>query len=510
MTKYKIVLPVCIMALFGFLAAGSAKAVEFDPSYIISDAELFDSGSMSLLEIEKFLQSRGSYLANRSFKNCDGHYKSAARIIYEAANNYDCDGVSIPPSPTYEEKARICEPVTINPKALLVLLQKEQSLISDRSPRQSQLDWATGYGCPDGGGCNDRWKGFGKQVNSAALQFYDYMQNPDHYTYKAGHTYTVSNTGRGPSVITPKNQATAALYNYTPHVYNGNYNFYKLWLKYFTRAYPNGSLLQSKGEPGVWLIQDNEKRPFITRGALTTRFDASKIITVDPSVLAQYPKGDPLKFPQYSIIRSPRGTIFLIVDDKRRGFASGEAFRKIGYNPEEIIDASWDDINAYEEGKAITATSTYPTGALLQNSATGGVYWVSEGTKAPLLHPILLNTKFKYKSIHQISPDKLAEYKKGDPVRFDDGELLTPDNSPAVYVIEDGKKRAIASAEIFEDLGYKWKNIITAPSVITDLYEEGEPISEIYLQQDQIIDISTSTPATATGTEGIEIDQETD
>lgn len=484
----------------GLMALNSAQAIEFDPNYIISDAELYDSGSMSLIEIEQFLRARGSYLADRQFKNCDGHYKSGARIVYEAANNYDCEGVAIGSNPTYEEKARLCEPVTINPKLLLVLLQKEQSLIEDSSPSQGQLDWATGYGCPDGGGCNDRWRGVGKQINSAALQFFDYMQNPHHYSYRAGQTYTVSNTGRGPSIVTPRNQATAALYNYTPHVYNGNYNFYKLWLKYFTRTYPNGSLLQAKGEPGVWLIQDGKKRPFLTRGALTTRYDANKIITVDASVLAQYPTGDGLKFPQYSLIRSPRGTIFLIVDDTRRGFASGEAFRKIGYNPEEIIDASWDDINVYKEGKPITATTTYPTGALVQDQETGGVYWVTEGTKAPLLHPIFLKTKFKYKPIHGMTKEKLAEYKTVDPVVFDEGELLTPDNSPAVYVIENEKKRVITGANIFEELGYKWENIITVPSVITALYPDGDPLDKTFLEKDEIIDISTSTPSVATGT----------
>jgi len=500
MGKCKIIMILSIAAVIFIFAGHSAKAVEFDPNFILSNAELLDADTMSLMEIERFLQTRGSYLADHHFRNCDGHYKSGARIIYEAAHNYDCEGVNVGSNPTYEEKAEVCERVTINPKLLLVLLQKEQSLIEDPSPEQGQLDWATGYGCPDGGGCNSRWKGFGKQVNSAALQFYDYMQNPDHYNYQPGKTYTVSNTGRDPSVIRPENRATAALYNYTPHVYYGNYNFYKLWLKYFTRAYPNGSLLQAKGEPGVWLIDDGKKRPFETRGALTTRFDPNKVITVDSSVLAQYPKGDPLKFPQYSLIRSPRGTIYLLVDDKRRGFASGEAFRKIGYNPEEIIDASWDDIKAYQEGRPITATSTYPTGALLQNKKTGGIYWVSEGKKAPLLHPIFLNTKFRYKSVHPMSADKLAEYEKVEPVKFDDGEIMTPTDSPAVYVIEDGKKRAITSAQIFEDLNYKWENVITVPPAVADLYEEGEPISQVYLQKDQIIDISSSTAETATAT----------
>jgi len=45
----------------------------------------------------------------------------------------------------------------------------EQSLIEEESPTQRQLDWATGYGCPDGGSCNPRWQGFGNK--SIALHY---------------------------------------------------------------------------------------------------------------------------------------------------------------------------------------------------------------------------------------------------------------------------------------------------------------------------------------------------
>jgi len=471
------------------------QAATFNPNYIISDDEMLDSMAMTLVDIQDFLKSKNSFLANYSCLNADGVYKTATEIIYDAAsNNYDCDEANLSENPTEAEKRLKCEPATINPKLLIVLLQKEQSLIEDPTPRNSQLDWAMGYGCPDGQTCNPRWQGFGKQVNSAALQFFDYMKNPHHYTYQAGHAYTVTNTNQPSSTIIPANKATAALYNYTPHVYNGNYNFYKIWMRYFTRNYPNGSLLQAKGEPGVWLIQNNKKRPFVTKGALTSRFDINKIVQVNKSDLDKYITGAPIKFPQYSLIRSPRGTVFLLVDNKRRGFASSEAFRMIGFNPEEIIDASWEDINTYVEGIPITATSTYPTGALLQDNSTGGVYWVSEGTKAPLWDAVLLKTKYKNKSITPVSPEKLASYQTIEPAIFGNSELLKADASPAVYVIDEGKRRPIISGKIFEELGYKWENIINVPRKILQLYEEGEPISEIYTEEElEEIDLSEET-----------------
>ena len=477
------------LTAFLFFVSAASAGDNFNPNLIISNEEMMDTTTMTKDDIQAFLEARGSYLAGYRTKNYRGEYKMASEIIYDAAaNNYDCEGTDVNISDSYEKKAKYCRKVTINPRMLLVLLQKEQSLSEDPSPTKRQLDWATGYGCPDGQACNTRWEGFGKQVNSAALQFFDYLVNPHRYGFRAGLTYTITNTGRPSQQVTPANHATAALYNYTPHVYNGNYNFYKLWLKYFSFIYLDGSLLQAKGEDGVWLIQNGKKRPFTSRGALSSRFDANKILTVTKSDLENYPIGDPIKYAQYSLLRSPRGTIYLLVDDKRRGFNSAEAFRKVGYHPDEIVDASWEDINVYEEIAPITATTSFPMGALLQDKSTGGIYFVFEGTKAPLWDASLLKTKFKRQVIIQEDPAKLASYETVEPAIFSDGELLTSPTNPAVFVIAEKKKHPFISGKAFEELGYRWNNILTVPENILDLYALGEAILEI-----EEVPISTST-----------------
>ncbi|MEI7620749.1 MAG: hypothetical protein WCJ57_04250, partial [Candidatus Falkowbacteria bacterium] len=382
---------------------------EFNPGRIISDAEILNTNSMSLAEIQSFLNKQNSYLANYSTYNSHGTpNKTAAEIIYEASTaNYDCDGISLSSAPTEAEKKLKCRQVTtVNPKFLLVLLQKEQSLVSDTSPKQSQLDWATGYGCPDNWACNPYYKGFGKQVNSASLQFRYYMDHPSSYKYKAGNTYVFTNpygvTNNEPMSVTIENTATASLYTYTPHVFNGNYNFFKLWKKYFPKnplVYPDGTLLKVNGEVGVWLIDGGKKRPFLSRGALSTRFDEKKIITVEKSVMDNYEKGDAIKFPNYSIIRTPDGKRYLLVDSAKRLIANDEAFKKVGFNPDEVIDAPESDLASYSVGQALTVTSTNITGTLMQSTKNGGVYFVQDNTKAPLVDKILLSTKFKGKKI---------------------------------------------------------------------------------------------------------------
>ena len=280
--------------------------------------------------------------------------------------------------------------------------------------------------------------------------------------------------------VTPVNQATAALYNYTPHVFNGNYNVYKLYQRYFptqSARYPDGSLLQVKGEAGVWLIQNGQKRPFTSKSALASRYNLNKIITVDQLELASYLKGDPISLPNYSIVRSTDKNLYLISGDQKRKFASQAVFKKFGFNPEEIIDASAQDLSYYQDGTPLTATSTYPTGALLRDPQSGGVYYVIDGQKAPIIDKILLNTKFKGQKIIKATAAELAQYTKIAPIVFDDGELLKSDSASAVYLVANGRKRAFQSGNDFEKMGYKWANVISVSPQLLYLYPLGSPIA---------------------------------
>lgn len=436
----------------------SAQEATFDPGYIISDSEILDSRSMTQAEIQSLLQSKNSFLATYQVTDNVGTVMSASQAIYDRAIT---NGIS--------------------PKFLIVLLQKEQGLIENPSPSQGRLDWATGYGCPDGGGCNNRWQGFWKQINSASLQFRDYMDNPHLYTYKAGQTYTFTNpysaTVQGDTVVTIQNRATAGLYNYTPHVYNGNYNFWKIWQRYFTQNYLNGSLLQAEGENGVWLIQNGVKRAFLSRSALTSRYNIDHIQIVAKADLDKYITGTPIKFPQYSIVRLPNGRIYLLVDATKRRFANPEAFRQLGFNPEEIIQAGLTELDDYQEGEVITTSSAYLTGALLQDKTTGGVYWYSANIKYPIWDSAFLKTKYKNRKIIPVPSTQLATYQTGEPIRFEDGDLVKSDISPTVYVIENGLKRPFDSAETFLKLGYKWSNILTFSPKILGLHSDGPVVT---------------------------------
>ncbi|HRJ05928.1 MAG TPA: hypothetical protein PK096_01260 [Candidatus Saccharibacteria bacterium] len=124
--------------------------------------------------------------------------KKASQIIYDVSQKY-----------------------RISPKVMLVLLQKEQSLVTDTWPLNVQYRTATGYGCPDTAPCDSQYYGLTNQLDWAAKMFRAIMDNsPSWYTpYELGNNYIQYNpvASCGGSTVNIQNRATQALYNYTPY-----------------------------------------------------------------------------------------------------------------------------------------------------------------------------------------------------------------------------------------------------------------------------------------------------
>lgn len=436
------------------------RASAFDANVVLSDRELLTVDVPAGFS-QAFLESRGGALAKMTFRDdlIDGSMKKPGDLI-------DLYG-------------RI---FGVNPRYLLALIQKEQSLVTDKNPSQCQIDWAAGYGRPDGSTCATEHpsRGFARQIaNAAAFVQCFYEDSTDKcgsrrtFGFFPGRTTVIDG-----QTVTPGNAATAMLYTYTPHLH-GNQNLVKLWSNWFSLGYPDGSVLQSP-DGSVYLIQGGLKRRFANNGALKTRVDATRIIPVSTSVLAGFEEGAAIKFSDYTLVRVPTGTVYLLVGDRKRPIESMEVFRSIGFNPEEIDEVEEADLEPYAEGDMITLKSAYPTGTLLQNNKTGGVYFVENGVKRPIVSAEIMKINWPNKKISAISPAALEKYPSAEPVKFRDGELITsPGSQKAVYVVSNGMRRPIVSGEAFEQLGYSWKRIIYTSDDAVNLHPLGEPVTSL-------------------------------
>jgi hypothetical protein len=257
---------------------------EFQANRIIDDGVFFNSGTMSVSDIQNFLNAKVPNCDTNGTQSMSGGSQTRAQWAaangkpappYTCLKNYSqnipgknadayCDGYVGPGTKSAAQIIReVAGACAINPQILLVLLQKEQSLITDDWPWANQFTKATGYGCPDSAlgtdvdanqnGCYDEFEGFFNQVYYGARQYQRYARQANLFNYRSGQTSYVAyspNAACSGTNLSIANQATAGLYNYTPYQPNqaalnnlygsgdscssyGNRNFWRMFSDWF-------------------------------------------------------------------------------------------------------------------------------------------------------------------------------------------------------------------------------------------------------------------------------------
>ncbi|GAB3311780.1 hypothetical protein GCM10027451_23990 [Geodermatophilus aquaeductus] len=262
-----------ILATLGFLLVASLPAddgleeaadlSQFQAGDIISDAIFFDGWSMPTWDVQTFLDQKGTSCRTGS----DG--SPCLRVYRQDTPDRAADAYcAFYDGQAGESAAAIVSKVGqacgINPRVLLVLLQKEQGLVTATSPNATRYQKATGYACPDTAACDSRYYGFFNQVYSAAHRFKEYAASPRNYFPGRWNTILYNpNRACGSSSVFIYNQATAGLYTYTPYQPNaaalragygegdgcsayGNRNFFSYYTDWFGSTH----------EPGAAAISD--------------------------------------------------------------------------------------------------------------------------------------------------------------------------------------------------------------------------------------------------------------
>lgn len=225
---------------------------DFVAGDIISDERFFDNGSMTQDQIQRFLSSQVSRCASSdSSLPCLPSLVTSTGERSSSANG--CAGYS---SEGWESSARILWKVAqscrINPQVLIVMLQKEQGLVTSSRPSLRMYNAAMGANCPDTGPCAPNTLGFFNQVYQAAWQLRQYTYYPGSFRHRVGTVNVLFNpdSSCGSSPVNIRNQATANLYNYTPYQPNraaldnlygtgdrcsayGNRNFWRIFSEWF-------------------------------------------------------------------------------------------------------------------------------------------------------------------------------------------------------------------------------------------------------------------------------------
>lgn len=248
----------------------------FNPGRILPDNKVFTKQGMSAEQIQVFLNSMGvecrsGYVCLKDYRETT--YDRAANVIcseYKGASNERVADIIY----------KVSQACNISAEVLIVMLQKEQGLVTHTWPSQSRYNIAMGYACPDTAPCDSLYFGFYNQTYNAARQLVRYS-NPtgtsNFFTwYPVNRTSVIRwhpKSSCGGTNVFIENQATASFYYYTPYQPNtaalvaysgtgdacsayGNRNLWRLYNQWFNGDIQHNTFLANNGRVFVSVDMD--------------------------------------------------------------------------------------------------------------------------------------------------------------------------------------------------------------------------------------------------------------
>ncbi|HTM68407.1 MAG TPA: hypothetical protein VL426_03850 [Candidatus Binatia bacterium] len=451
----------------------------FDPNVLIPDERFVDVQTFGGAPgIQRFLESKGSPLADTSPEFLAKLGEPSTSNIKEALGDA---GATLGRKRTAAELIwDAAQAGGLNPQVILTTLQKEQGLVlggTNAAPDRIQraLDHAMGFDCPDASGCGELFGGFYFQlfgnvdtennrylgsVRSLAKSYsFAAGRGPriNGHDTQVGESVTLNNTLGGfagvqqSQTVTLGNRATAALYRYTPHVYNGNYNFWRFFTDWF--KYANGTLVRVPGDDNVYSIQSGERRRVLNFVARARGLNFANAVTISPVEVKDYPVGA-LYGPADDTVIEVMGKSYVFQDGvKHPASRFVLAQRKLNMTPVVEVDAG-------EAGQFADGTQLTPfDGTVLRGTVIEDAYRVEDGVLRRF-SPFTFAQTGAAKILKYVPDDELISYPKSGWVAPLDGTLVKAPDANAVYLMGDGQKLPLAPA-LFKNLRFDARKVVT-------------------------------------------------
>lgn len=391
---------VIVVSFFGAASLSkpthAAPVVGFNPGNIISENVFTNSKSMTAAQIQAFLNSKvPSCDTDGTLRATDKGRGDLTHAQYAAMKGWS--GPPFTCLKDYSEGGRVSAQIiydaaqefNINPQVLIVLLQKEQSLVTDTWPISIQYRSATGYGCPDSAPCDSQYYGLTNQIRWSARMFRSIMNaSSGWYTpYVVGNNYIqygVSSSCGG-STVNIVNRSTQALYNYTPYQPNqdslnagygdapgdcdthGNRNFYLYFSDWFGSP-QFGNLVRTADNGTVYFLSGSTKYPIASMNTLSALYPLGDVTYVSQASIDSFTTGPMMG----RIIKSNDGTIYFYDAGIRLSFGSCAQVIAYGSSCGGAIPFDDGQINALVNGPGMTD---------IFGTSSGKTFYITSGTK---------------------------------------------------------------------------------------------------------------------------------
>ena len=239
------------------------------------------------------------------------------------------------------------------------------------------------------------------------------------------------------------NFATAALYRYTPHVFNGNYNFwryYSLWFKY-----PNGTVIQLVGDPNFYVIDNGAKRPFSQFVATQRKINTNNVISVSQTEFDSYISEKPMPPLDSTLIKGDVSPAVYLIEDTKKHAISYPVFVQRKFSFANVVTLPQAEVDSYETGSFVAPVD----GTLITGETDLTVYLVDAGLKRPISYEVFVARKFSFAKLMKLTDAEVLGIPSGQFVYPPESISISLKGDTGIFWFKNGQKQFV-SAFVFQ------------------------------------------------------------
>jgi hypothetical protein len=174
--------------------------------------------------------------------------------------------------------------------------------------------------------------------------------------------------------------------------------------------YPEGDAITKIDTPQLFKIsddyyqlKDNTLYKFVSEKAYLSNYDSGQAVSKDENFLKNYPLSEEFLGFRDGTLLSSDISVFVVSGNKIWPINNPVTFASNGWNWNDVIPASGEEIGIYQKEKLFTIKTPQPDGTLFLDKNTGKYYLISDGKKHELVEKDAIDF---YSKIHPLSAEK--------------------------------------------------------------------------------------------------------
>lgn len=147
-------------------------------------------------------------------------------------------------------------------------------------------------------------------------------------------------------------------------------------------SYPDGSTFRVGND--YYILKEQKLSKFVSENAFKSQYDSEVALEKNEDILKKYPASEEISGFGDGSLLSYGESVFIVSGGNILPVNDAATFTSMGYDWNDVIPASGDEISLYAKAKLFTINSVHPSGTVYKTQDDSHWFMVKDGQKHPL------------------------------------------------------------------------------------------------------------------------------